>query len=70
MDERLKFIARLLDGEKMAVLCRQVRGLHVTAKIAAVDFRDDALASKLAAFHFFGHCLAKLMEQYERGLIG
>ncbi|TPL63608.1 helix-turn-helix domain-containing protein, partial [Mesorhizobium sp. B2-4-3] len=22
MDERLKFIARLLDGEKMAVLCR------------------------------------------------
>jgi putative transposase len=23
MDERLEFIARLLDGEKMAVLCRQ-----------------------------------------------
>src|SRR6266705_2903659 len=23
MDERLKFVARLLDGEKMAVLCRQ-----------------------------------------------
>jgi nucleotidyltransferase/DNA polymerase involved in DNA repair len=23
MDERLRFIARLLDGEKMAVLCRQ-----------------------------------------------
>ena len=23
MDERLKFIARLLDGEKMAVVCRQ-----------------------------------------------
>ena len=23
MDERLKFIARLLEGEKMAVLCRQ-----------------------------------------------
>jgi putative transposase len=23
MDERLKFIARLLDGEKMAVACRQ-----------------------------------------------
>src|ERR1700719_4052201 len=23
MDERLKFIAQLLDGEKMAVLCRQ-----------------------------------------------
>jgi len=23
MDERLKFIARLLDGEKMAGLCRE-----------------------------------------------
>jgi hypothetical protein len=23
MDERLKFIARLLDGEKMAPLCRE-----------------------------------------------
>jgi transposase len=23
MDERLKFIARLLDGEKMSVVCRE-----------------------------------------------
>jgi len=23
MDERLKFVARLLDGEKMAVMCRE-----------------------------------------------
>ena len=23
MDERLKFVARLLEGEKMAVLCRE-----------------------------------------------
>ena len=23
MDEKLKFVARLLDGEKMAVLCRE-----------------------------------------------
>ena len=23
MDERLRFVAQLLDGEKMAVLCRQ-----------------------------------------------
>jgi hypothetical protein len=29
-----------------------------------------AFASKLAAFHFFGHRLAKLMEQHESGLIG
>ena len=24
MDERLKFIARLLDGEKLAVVCREL----------------------------------------------
>ena len=24
MDERLRFVARLLDGEKMAALCREV----------------------------------------------
>jgi hypothetical protein len=26
MDERLRFVARLLDGEKMALLCRAVTG--------------------------------------------
>jgi hypothetical protein len=30
MDERLKFIARLLDGEKMAVLCREL-AFEITA---------------------------------------
>ena len=25
MDERLRFVARLLDGEKMAALCRESR---------------------------------------------
>jgi hypothetical protein len=35
-----------------------------------INFRDNAIASKLAAFHFFGHGLAQLMEQYEGGLIG
>jgi len=38
MDERLKFVARLLDGEKMAVMCREfdiserpvTRSSHVT----------------------------------------
>ena len=28
MDERLKFVARLLDGEKMAVLCREFESLR------------------------------------------
>jgi hypothetical protein len=36
----------------------------------AINFRDDALASKFAAFHFFGHGLAKLVEEHECGLIG
>lgn len=27
MDERLKFIARLLDGDQMAELCREFRRL-------------------------------------------
>jgi transposase len=30
MDERLKFIARLLDGEKMAPVCRQFGISRVT----------------------------------------
>ena len=33
MDERLKFIARLLDGDKMAVLCRQIRCLNCLAAL-------------------------------------
>jgi hypothetical protein len=47
-----------------------VRGFHVAAEIAAVDFRDLALASKLAALHFFGHGFAQFMEQHEGGLVG
>jgi len=30
MDERLKFIARLLDGEKMASMCREFGISRVT----------------------------------------
>jgi hypothetical protein len=44
--------------------------LHVSAKIAAIDFRDNAIASKLATFHFFGHGLAQFVKQHEGGLIG
>jgi hypothetical protein len=64
-------LAVLVAGEPtIAAVFNMIGGLEVTAKIAAVDFRDNAFASKLAAFHFFGHGLAKLMQQYERGLIG
>lgn len=31
MDERLKFVARLLDGEKIAVLCRE---FEISRKLA------------------------------------
>ena len=32
MDERLKFVARLLDGEKMAVVCREFGISQVTGR--------------------------------------
>ncbi len=64
-------LAVLIAGETaITAVFAMVGGLHIAAKIPAIDFRDDALASKLAAFHFLGHGLAKLMEQYERSLIG
>ena len=31
MDERLRFVARLLEGEKMAVLCRELKPLAALA---------------------------------------
>jgi hypothetical protein len=32
MDERLRFAARLLDGEKMAVLCREFAPLKISGR--------------------------------------
>ena len=42
MDERLKFIARLLDGEKMAVLCRQFGISRKTGYSMGMDARGRA----------------------------
>ena len=39
MDERLRFVARLLDGEKMAVLCREFEISRKTA--SGSDRRGD-----------------------------
>jgi hypothetical protein len=36
MDERLKFVARLLDGEKMAALCREF-GISRKGDCAGLD---------------------------------
>ena len=46
MDERLKFVARLLDGEKMAVLCREFEiSRKIGCKVAA--FARVKLAPRL-----------------------
>ena len=38
MDERLKFIARLLDGEQMAGLCRELISLAHPTRFERVTF--------------------------------
>ena len=69
-DHGLAFACLIAKQTTIAAVLDMVRGLHVTAKISAIYFRDDTLATKLAAFHFLGHGLAQLVEQYECGLIG
>jgi len=43
MDERLKFIARLLDGEKMAGLCREFGIPRKTATISSTRYNAIGL---------------------------
>jgi hypothetical protein len=43
--------------------------LHIAAEITAVDFRDFAIASKLAAFHFFSHARRFLKAELKRAEI-
>ena len=64
------FVVLIAGQATIAAVFAMVGRLDITAKISAVDFRDLAIASKLAAFHFFGHGFAKLVEQHECGLIG
>jgi putative transposase len=45
MDERLKFIARLLDGEKMAGLCREFGISRKTGYKIAGRYNDCGLAA-------------------------
>jgi hypothetical protein len=37
MDERLRFVARLLEGEKMAVLCRAILRKDVLGRLTALN---------------------------------
>jgi putative transposase len=43
MDERLKFIARLLDGEKMAQLCREFAISRKTGYKILTRYNDSGL---------------------------
>jgi transposase len=43
MDERLKFVARLLDGEKMAVVCREFGISRVTGYKIFSRYKDSGL---------------------------
>lgn len=43
MDERLKFVARLLDGEKMAVVCREFGISRVTGYKIFTRYKDSGL---------------------------
>ncbi|WP_425350312.1 helix-turn-helix domain-containing protein [Phyllobacterium phragmitis] len=43
MDERLKFIARLLDGEKMAAVCREFNISRKTGHKLLQRYRDSGL---------------------------
>src|SRR5215469_9035500 len=56
MDERLKFIARLLDGEKMAVACRDFGISRRPLVVVAVDevVELGLLLQEVAAGRFGG----------------
>jgi len=46
MDERLRFIARLLEGEKMAALCREFGISRVTGYKIFNRYKDSGLDGK------------------------
>lgn len=47
-----------------------VRGLHVTAEIAAVDLRDLTFPAESPSLHLLRHGLAQLMQQDESAFVG
>ena len=53
MDERLRFVARLLDGEKMAALCREFDISRKTGYKIFNRYRDECLEALSART---GHC--------------
>ena len=49
MDERLRFVARLLEGEKMAVLCREFDISRKTGYKIFQRYKDCGLRGPTAA---------------------
>src|ERR1700730_9344694 len=68
MDERLKFIARLLDGEKMAVLCRQFGISRKTGKIEALKKKRGEYAAHLSALEKSGESQVSLTDPDSRAM--
>jgi transposase len=70
MDERLRFVARLLEGEKMAPLCREFGISRVTGHKLYNRFRECGLeAFKDRSRRPYRHA-NKLPYQVERTIIG
>ena len=70
MDERLRFIARLLEGEKMAVLCREFGISRVTGYKIYHRYREcglDALYDRSRRPYRHAN---KLPFQIERSILG
>jgi hypothetical protein len=64
-------LARLVDAQAtvLAILA-EVRGLHVSAEVGAINFGFGTIVADLATLHFLRHCLAQLVRQHERRLVG
>ncbi len=57
MDERLRFIARLLEGEKMACLCREFGISRVTGYKIYKRYKECGLDAELLSNLVFSHLI-------------
>ena len=64
---RLALIAPVLA---VLAIFAKVRGFDVAAKMAAVDFRNLALATYDPALEFFGHRFAHFVAEHESRFVG
>jgi putative transposase len=70
MDERLKFVARLLDGEKMAGLCREFGISRKTGYKIFNRYKDCGLEGLMDQSRRPCHSPKKLPFQVERSILG